>query len=66
MNLNKLRGLMAENNITKKELAEILNLSYSGIRKKLNGKSSFTIEQVQKLSNIFKVEINIFFKQYVH
>ena len=62
MNVNKLRGLMAENNISRKYLAKKLGISVTSITNKLNGHTPFKIAEIQKVSEIFNVDINIFFK----
>lgn len=62
MNLAKLRGLMAENGMTQKDVAQLLEINENTFKKKILGKSKFSFEEVVKLSKIFKVDINIFLK----
>ena len=59
---NKLKGLMAENNITQKDLAEELELNPSTLNFKINGKNEFTLTEAKKISGLFKKPIEeIFF-----
>lgn len=62
MNIPKLRGLMAENGMTQKEVAQLLKINENTFKNKILGKSKFTFDEVAKLSKIFRVDINIFLK----
>jgi transcriptional regulator with XRE-family HTH domain len=44
MNINKLRGKMAEKKITQKEMAEHLGISTQAFNRKMNGKVRFSNE----------------------
>lgn len=57
MNIDHIRGLIRENRLTVRETARYLNLSEAGFYNKLNGISEFTVSEVQKLSELFKVPI---------
>ncbi len=66
MNTKKLKGLMAENNITQQDLAKILRISVTGLNKKLNGKSEFKASEIKIIADFFNVPINIFFVEHVN
>lgn len=53
INLTKLRGKMAENNLTSRELAEMLNLSRTSISLKLNGIRQFCDSEIYILATKF-------------
>ncbi len=50
MNLPKLKGKIAENNIGQKELASLWGCSRQTVSNKVNGKTPITIEEAQKFS----------------
>lgn len=52
---NKLKAKMVENGFTLKKLAEKVNLCETTLRKKIDNKSKFTIEE----SMLFKKELNL-------
>lgn len=62
---NRIKGLMSIKNITRKELANLMHISYNTLTKKLNGKREFGISDMHKLKNIFELDVefcgNIFF-----
>lgn len=58
---NKLKGAMAENNITQTQLASRLKMSLSTLNFKINGKSDFTIREAKKVSKILKKEVHEIF-----
>lgn len=60
MNINKLKGLMAEHDCNRKQIADLLGINESTLKNKLYGKSDFKFAEVQKLADFFKVDINIF------
>lgn len=62
INLSKIKGLLAENDYSKKDLAILLNLSQNSIYKKLKGKVPFKLEEAKKISDLFNVSIDIFFE----
>ena len=63
MNVNKLKGLMAENNDTQYDLAIYLNISPNSLRNKLKGKSDFKSTEIVKICNKYNVEPNYFFQK---
>lgn len=52
MNKAKLRGAMAENGISGNKMSDILGISPRTFSLKLNGKTSFTIEEVGKMLDV--------------
>lgn len=48
--------------LSRKQVAEQLNLSVSGYAKKEEGKSKFYIDEVVVLSDLFKVDMQNFFE----
>lgn len=63
MNLNKLKGLRAEKELTQKDMAEKLGISSNSYLLKENGKREFSASEVHKMAEIFKVEESYFFAQ---
>jgi transcriptional regulator with XRE-family HTH domain len=61
MNVNKLKGLMAENNETYKDLAKLLNVSVMTIYNKMKGKRVFTVDELALIAKHYKVDVNYFF-----
>lgn len=53
INRMKLRGLLAENNLSQMKLAEELNISYQMLSMKLNDHYMFTEREIAILYNIF-------------
>ena len=62
MDLKKLKGLLAENDYSKKRLAQELELSTVAIYKKLQGKIPFKLIEIENICKIFNVSINYFFE----
>lgn len=60
-NTNKVKGLMAENNLTQSDVAKEINKTEMTLRNKLQGKTEFTANEVAILSDLFKVSPSIFF-----
>jgi len=63
MNIDKLRGLMAENGEKQKDLADVLNVSINTVRLKLKGKNDFKSTEIIKLCEHYRVEANYFFNR---
>ena len=66
MNVNKLKGLMAENSETYKDLASLLNVSVMTIYNKMSGKRVFTVDELATITKHYRVDANYFFNQHVH
>ena len=56
MNLDKLRGALAEKRITQEMLAKRLNLSLLSVNRKLNGKSPITVEEARIIADFAKID----------
>lgn len=56
MNLAKLRGALAENGMTQRELAKQLNLSLKSVNEKLNGKVKISVDEAAAISKILKIK----------
>lgn len=67
MNLNKLRGVLAEKKITQAFLAKAMHLSTKSINAKLNGKVSMTVDEANAIAKIAGIEnpVEIFFADFV-
>ena len=52
MDLNKLRGVLAEKRITQVKLAKALHLSVKSMNAKLNGKTPITVEEANMIAKI--------------
>jgi hypothetical protein len=50
---NRLKGKMAENSISKTELASYLGLSYGGLMKKISRNGLFNESEIRKLLALF-------------
>ncbi len=61
MNVNRIKGLMAERNQTQDDLAKALKISRNSVQLKLSGKSQFKANEIATLAKIFSVDINYFF-----
>ena len=56
MSYAKLKGRMREKNITQDDIASILEISMQSVNAKLNGRSSFTIPEAQKIAEALELE----------
>lgn len=55
-----LKGWMAENRVTQRELAKLLGISYQSINRKVNGKEDFTMAQARTIRTHYKVSADVF------
>jgi transcriptional regulator with XRE-family HTH domain len=58
---DKVRGCMAEKGLIQPDVCRALQISIPAFRNKMNGKSSFNVEEVCALAYLFKIEPGIFF-----
>lgn len=56
MNLDKLRGALAEKRITQEMLAKKLNISLLSVNRKLNGKSPITVEEAKTITEFAEIK----------
>ena len=56
MNLDKLRGALAEQRITQEMLAKKLEISLLSVNRKLNGKSPITVEEAKISADFAKIQ----------
>ena len=56
MNIDKLRGVLAEKRITQKILANALGLTTKSVNAKLNGHSPITVDEANKIAKIAQIE----------
>lgn len=61
-NTAKIKGLIAENEITQAKLAKSVGITYQSLNEKLNGKREFKVNEIQAIANYFKKEIGYFFE----
>lgn len=61
LKLKTIKAEMARNSITGLKLAELLNLSPTTLYLKLSGKRDFTANELGKLSEILKTDVNFFY-----
>jgi transcriptional regulator with XRE-family HTH domain len=55
VNLNKIKGLMAEHGDTQKDLADKLGISDMTLRNYLGGKTEMRVDTIGKIAEIYKV-----------
>ena len=55
VNLNKIKGLMAENGDTQKDLADKLGVSAETARNYINGKVAMRVDTISKIAEIYNV-----------
>ena len=56
MNLDKLRGALAEQRITQEMLAKRLNISLLSVNRKRNGKSPITVEEAKIITDFARIQ----------
>lgn len=61
MNLAKLKGLLAQNNYSQKDLCKLLNVSQTTIYKKMHGKVDFKSNELLMICKKFNVSMQYFF-----
>lgn len=58
---NEFKTWLKDNQITYKNLAELLGLTAASILKKINGQSDFTLSEVQLIKSKYGLDDTIFF-----
>ena len=61
LDLAKIKKLMFQNGITKKQLASSLQVSIGSIYRKLEGKTEFNGNQVGKLAEVLNVSVEVLY-----
>ncbi len=59
--LNKLKGLIAENDLRHEDLANLIDVSPTTFSRKMNGKSPFTLSEAKIIADFFGVTIDKLF-----
>lgn len=57
----KFKGYCAENNISQKEIADLLGIKIQSANAKLNGRQDFTISQVRILCEHYGISADYYF-----
>ena len=55
VNLNKIKGLMAENGDTQKDLARKLGVNKATVNNWLHGKTNIRLDMVNRIAEVYKV-----------
>lgn len=61
LKVNKIKGLMAEKEISQEQLAEVLNISLTSVNLKLQGKRQFKANEISIIARYFNVEVDFLF-----
>ena len=56
-----IKQIRLENNLTRKEMAEILNLNYNNYLRCERGELNVSLKSIKRLKERFKIDINKFF-----
>lgn len=56
INTNKIKGRMAELNLTQKDLAKAMGLSPSTISQKITGARPVTLDEAEAFASVLKIE----------
>ena len=59
---NIIQKLIIQKNIEKEELAKSLNITSEELKRKLEGKEEFYINQIDKIKEIFQLDVETFTK----
>ena len=57
----KFKAYCVENRIKQAEIAEVLGVNLQSVNRKLNGKEPFSLEQVKKLCQKYKISADEYF-----
>jgi len=57
----KFKGWLRSNNLTYKEIAELLGLSVATVSAKINGQSDFLLSEIQVIRKHYRLDSDIFF-----
>ena len=56
MNINKLRGIMAERQITQRDLAKRIRISENALSNKMNGRYSFNTDEAISICEVLHID----------
>ncbi len=59
--VSNIKAEMARKNITITEMAKKIGISTNSLSSKLNKKTDFKVKEVEKISKVLNVSLNIFF-----
>ena len=62
VNLNYIKGLRAYNNLSQTDVSKILGCTFPTYNKKENGKTDFSLDDLNSLAKTFNVPVSNFFK----
>lgn len=65
VNLNYIKALRAYNGLNQTEVAEVLGCTYQTYNNKENGKTNFTLLELDTLAKLFNIPVTNFFKDTV-
>lgn len=57
---NKFKGWCASHNVKVKDIAELLNIHPNNASAKINGKQSFTLQQIRAICAKYSISADIF------
>lgn len=57
----RFKGWIRENGLTYSDIAEFLGITTTALSFKINGKSDFSLSEIQALKNKYNLDNNIFF-----
>jgi len=57
----KFKGWLRSNNLTYKEIAELLGVSVTTVSAKINGQSDFLLSEIQAIRKHYRLDSDIFF-----
>lgn len=61
LNLNRIKGLLREKNLTQTDIANLIGCSVPTVNNKLNGKSKFDSDELKLIADILEYKIDDFF-----
>ncbi|MCF8002521.1 MAG: helix-turn-helix domain-containing protein [Halanaerobiales bacterium] len=59
--LNKLKGLIAQNDMTQRDIASLINVAPNTLSRKMNGKTPFTLPEAKIIADFFGITIDELF-----
>lgn len=56
MNINKLRGIMAEQRLTQRDVARKIGIAENTLSNKLNGRCAFNTDEAVAICNLLRID----------